>query len=223
MPPCRLVHTTAPQPGAIAILQLIGDSTGIMRTLTGINDWPIGRARLASFDDIDEGLAGRPAPDITQLMPHGGPRVVSRLTRRLIQLGAQPSQADVDPETLYPEAVDRYEAIALAAVARAHSPLAIDLLLDQPRRWRAQPALSDSDLARSGRLNRLIDPPIVVVAGPANVGKSTLSNALLGRSMSIALDLPGTTRDYTTGRVELAGLVADWYDTPGTPGTPGTP
>ncbi len=215
MPPCLLVQTTPTQPGAIAILQLIGDSAAILRTLTGIDDWPIGRARLASFEDIDEGLAGRPAPDVTQLMPHGGPRVVSRLTRRLIELGAQPSDADVDPERVYPEAADRCEALALAAVARAHSPLAIELLLDQPRRWRAQPALSDSDLTRSRRLNRLIDPPIVVVAGPANVGKSTLSNALLGRSMSIALDLPGTTRDYTTGRIELAGLVADWYDTPG--------
>ncbi len=195
MPPCLLVQTTPTQPGAIAILQLIGDSAGIMRTLTGIDDWPIGRARLASFEDIDEGLAGRPAPNVTQLMPHGGPRVVDRLTRRLIELGAQPSEADVDPERVYPEAADRFEALALAAVARAHSPLAIELLLDQPRRWRAEPALSDSDLARSRRLNRLIDPPIVVVAGPANVGKSTLSNALLGRSMSIALDLPGTTRD----------------------------
>ena len=27
--------------------------------------------------------------------------------------------------------------------------------------------------------------------------------------------MPGTTRDYTTGRIELAGLVVDWYDTPG--------
>jgi tRNA U34 5-carboxymethylaminomethyl modifying GTPase MnmE/TrmE len=33
--------------------------------------------------------------------------------------------------------------------------------------------------------------------------------------MSIALDLPGTTRDYVGGRIELAGLVVEWYDTPG--------
>ena len=56
---------------------------------------------------------------------------------------------------------------------------------------------------------------IVVVAGPANVGKSTLSNVLIGRSMSIASDRPGTTRDYTAGRINLGGLVVDWYDTPG--------
>jgi tRNA modification GTPase len=53
------------------------------------------------------------------------------------------------------------------------------------------------------------------LAGPPNVGKSTLSNALVGRSMSIAVDMPGTTRDYTAARIELAGLVVNWHDTPG--------
>ena len=75
--------------------------------------------------------------------------------------------------------------------------------------------LTEQDLARSRRLNRLIDPPLVVVVGAANVGKSTLSNALFGRSMSITADVPGTTRDYTSGRIDLAGLVVDWHDTPG--------
>ncbi len=78
-----------------------------------------------------------------------------------------------------------------------------------------QVSLSEEDRARSRCLNRLIDPPLVVVVGAANVGKSTLSNALFGRSMSITADRPGTTRDYTSGRIELAGLVVDWHDTPG--------
>jgi tRNA modification GTPase len=110
---------------------------------------------------------------------------------------------------------DRFEALALAALARARSPLAVDLLMDQPRRWRLQPALSEEDEARSRRLNRLIDPPMVVLAGPPNVGKSTLSNALLGRSMSIAHDQPGTTRDYTAALFDLVSLVVRWHDTPG--------
>jgi GTP1/Obg family GTP-binding protein len=120
---------------------------------------------------------------------------------------------------LYPEASDRFEALMLAALARAQSPLAIDLLLDQPRRWRrirrARRQLSEEDLARSTRLNRLIEPPVAVLAGQPNVGKSTLSNALLGRAMSIAYDMPGTTRDYTAGWIDLAGLVVSWHDTPG--------
>lgn len=215
-----LLHATATRPGAIAILQLIGDSRDVVRQLTSIDDWPIGTLRLVDFEGIDEGLAVRLTADVTELMPHGGPRVIQRLTARLLELGAELADpAALDPQLMYPEASDRFEALALHAVSRAHSPLGIDLLLDQPRRWREFVAsgarLSDEDRARSQRLNRLIDPPIVVLAGRPNVGKSTLSNALLGRAMSISSDLPGTTRDYTAGRIDLAGLVVDWHDTPG--------
>ncbi len=223
-PQCSFVLTTGREPGAIAIVQLIGETEGVLRSLTGVSEWPIGRMRLVDFDGIDEGLAGRLGERVAQVMPHGGPRVVQRLLGRLLELGVEAAPADdVDPCDLYPEAADRYEALALAAVARAASPLAFDLLLDQPRRWRKRPRPTPDVLARSRRLDRLIEPPLVVLAGPPNVGKSTLSNALLGRSMSIALEGPGTTRDYTSGRIELAGLVVDWHDTPGiTPGvTPG--
>ena len=214
---CRVLAATAARPGAIAILQLEGDVEAALRALTGIADWPAGRARLVRFGDIDRGLAVRLTEQVAQLMPHGGPRVVQRLRAWMDRLGITAASCDEIPPLLaFPEAADRFEAIALVAVARAASPLAIDLLLDQPRRWRAPGAGADAECrARSKRLNYLIDPPIVVVTGPVNVGKSTLSNALVGRSMSIATDLPGSTRDYTSGRIELAGIVVDWHDTPG--------
>ena len=229
-PQCRLLVTTSTRPGAIAILQLVGQVLPILNALTGTNDWRIGHARFIGFDEIDEGIAVRLTEDIAQLMPHGGPRVLQRLTQRLAELGVDLDAAlQANPAELYPEAADRFEAIALAALARAASPVAIDLLLDQPRRWRnltpppsqgggrevGSISLTEEDVARSHRLNRLIDPPLVVVVGAPNVGKSTLSNALLGRSMSITADRPGTTRDYTSGRIELAGLVVNWHDTPG--------
>jgi tRNA modification GTPase len=170
---------------------------------------------------IDHGIAGRLNEQTAQLTPHGGPRVIQRLTARLRELGATtaPALGDVDPLHLYPEAADRIEALTLLAMARAESPMAIDPLLAQPPRWRDTlrqgRTPGAADIARSTILNRLIRPPMVVLAGASNVGKSTLSNALLGRSMSIAADVPGTTRDYVAGRLELAGLVVDWHDTPG--------
>lgn len=216
---------TARSPGAIAIIQLFGDSLHALSDLTDVSDWPLGRLRLVTFraragEPIDEGLAARITSTIAQLMPHGGPRVIQRLAARLDELGWRTiNHHAIDPLDLYPEAGDRFEALALHAISRAASPLAIDLLLDQPSRWRElnrlRASLTHDDVARSARLNRLIEPPRVVLAGPPNVGKSTLSNALLGRAMSITLDQPGTTRDYTAAPIDLAGLVAHWHDTPG--------
>ena len=213
----RVVPATGRQPGAIGILQLVGDVEPLLSALTGVDDWPAGRARLTPFAGIDEGLAIRLSGSLAQLMPHGGPRVMQRLVAWLAEGGAviETDPAALPAEDLYPEATDRFEALALAAVARAASPLAVKLLLAQPAVWRGRPRLSEADRARSRRLDHLVDPPVIVLAGPANVGKSTLSNVLIGRSMSIAADLPGTTRDFTSGRIELGGLVVDWHDTPG--------
>jgi tRNA modification GTPase len=206
---------TPPGPGAIAIFNLRGDVAPVLERLTGHGDWPVGIARAVTFEAIDDGLAARVDVDTFQLMPHGGPRVIQRLGARLAALGGRRHDRD-DPRSLYPEATSHVEACMLDALARAQSPLAIDLLLDQPRRWRVQPPVADdAALARWRRLDRLVTPPVVVLAGPPNVGKSTLGNRLLGRAMSIEADLPGTTRDYVGARVELAGLVVDLYDTPG--------
>jgi tRNA modification GTPase len=213
---CRFLRTTAPTPGAIAIIQLLGDVEPVLAAMTGIDDWPVGRVRLSNLGGVDEGFAGRAAGDVAELMPHGGPRVLQRLIARLRGLGAEPAgSAEAKPERLYPEARDEVEAAVLEALAGACSPLAIDLLLDQPRRWRSKPVLTVEDEARSRRLNQLLAPPVVVLAGPPNVGKSTLSNALLGRTMSIAIDEPATTRDYTAGLIDVGGLVVQWHDTPG--------
>lgn len=209
---------TAGAPGAVALIELTGDARGIVARLTGVADWPVGVLRHARLGEIDDGVAGRISAGLWWIMPHGGPRVLQRLTQRLADEGARLVR-EIDPAIAWPEAESRDEALALTALSRAASPPAVDLLLDQPRRWaqhRADPRESLESIAdRSRVLNRLLDPPLVVLAGRPNVGKSTLSNSLLGRRASIEADEAGTTRDYVVSRLDLAGLVVHWCDTPG--------
>src|SRR6185295_9068425 len=84
---------------------------------------------------------------------------------------------------------------------------------DQPRRWQGAPPREAGE--RDRVLRRLIDPPLVVALGPPNVGKSSLVNALAGRSVSIVADEPGTTRDHVGVMLDLGGLVVRYVDTPG--------
>lgn len=61
----------------------------------------------------------------------------------------------------------------------------------------------------------LTRPWRVVLAGPPNVGKSTLLNALAGYDRAIADPTPGTTRDAVTARVTIEGWPMEVVDTAG--------
>ena len=55
----------------------------------------------------------------------------------------------------------------------------------------------------------------VVIAGPPNAGKSTLFNALVGRSAALVSPIAGTTRDYLTAEVDWHGIPLELVDTAG--------
>jgi len=211
---CTFRCVSPPGPGAIAMFVLCGAVHDVLASLTGRRIWREGVPRYTRFGEVDRGIAFVEGEERAWLMPHGGPHIIARLHDLLLAVGATPAD---EPSGLaaFPEARDECEALMLAAIARLEGELGLDLLLDQPRRWRAAREVTQEDRDRSARLNRLFHAPLVVVAGAANVGKSTLSNRLAGRSMSIEADLPGTTRDYVAARVNLRGLIVNWVDTPG--------
>jgi len=55
-------------------------------------------------------------------------------------------------------------------------------------------------------VERLRDGVRVAIAGPPNVGKSTLINALVGREAAIASPIAGTTRDLIEAPVNIDGI-----------------
>ena len=55
----------------------------------------------------------------------------------------------------------------------------------------------------------------VVIAGPPNAGKSSLFNALLGRSRAIVTEIPGTTRDALEAMVDTGKWPLRLVDTAG--------
>lgn len=76
------------------------------------------------------------------------------------------------------------------------------LLADQLLRWRSLGL-------------HLTVPWRVVIAGPPNVGKSSLVNALAGHRRSVVSDVPGTTRDVVTTQLAVDGWPVELSDTAG--------
>lgn len=70
-------------------------------------------------------------------------------------------------------------------------------------------------LAAEGRSERLRDGLVVTIAGPPNVGKSTLMNQLARREVAIVSPHAGTTRDFIEVQLDLDGYPVTVIDTAG--------
>ena len=71
-------------------------------------------------------------------------------------------------------------------------------------------------LAGQGRAGRVVrEGRLVVIVGRPNAGKSSLFNALVGSARAIVTEIPGTTRDVLTERVDINGLAVTLVDTAG--------
>ena len=55
----------------------------------------------------------------------------------------------------------------------------------------------------------------IAILGRPNAGKSTLLNYLAKREIAIVTEIPGTTRDVLSVKLDLNGLACIIYDTAG--------
>ena len=126
------------------------------------------------------------------LMAEGGlRRQILAWRERLLELSAR-AEAAID--YVDDDSVDPDPALAEGCAALAH----------EIGEWLARP-----------RSEPLRDGVRVVLAGPPNVGKSSLLNALTGHDRAIVTDEPGTTRDSIDVSVALGGVPLLLTDTAG--------
>lgn len=93
----------------------------------------------------------------------------------------------------------------------------IDLLADAQLEARLDEVVAAlAALLADGRQGRVLREGLdVVIAGPPNVGKSSIMNRLLAEDRAIVTDLPGTTRDVLAADLEVDGVAVRLSDTAG--------
>jgi small GTP-binding protein len=206
------IETPVNAVGAVSIITICSDDLDALTNQLGLGTIGIGQMTLRTVLGLDEALIARFDQGSIMMMPHGGIGNTRAISRALTNAGVLMKPVD-DPCVMYPEAQDIHEARMLATLARAPSPLAVDVLLGHLDRCRSGLSTEHSD--KQSQLDHLINPALVVMVGRANIGKSSLVNALAGSSVAMVADHEGTTRDHVGVMLELGGLVVRWVDTPG--------
>lgn len=212
----HIIETPPNAIGAVSVIRVVAEDISQVLDTLDIRPMKPGQIRLVSILGLDEALVARFDSSSLLIMPHGGIGITRAVSNALNEAGIESEDLN-DLEHQYPEAQDIHEARMLEALSRATSPLAVDLLLKQPDRWRSldEDEYQSHERSVNPYLDRLVHPPIVVAVGRANIGKSSLVNALAGDSVAMVSDYAGTTRDHVGVMLNLAGLVVRWVDTPG--------
>ncbi len=177
----------------------------------------------------EELVVARTADDMVEIHCHGGVQASRRILRHLEEAGCRPITWQQWPSI---QQADPLSAQARHLLPEAPTERAALHLWDQCQGalWREVGqlvALLESDRAAeaASRIERLLQlapvglhlarPWSVVLAGPPNVGKSSLLNRLVGYQRAIVLDMPGTTRDVLHATTALEGWPVQFSDTAG--------
>jgi tRNA modification GTPase len=236
--PLRLIQLTPPGRSAVATLRIEGPGAvetvaAHVRTRSGRSphDFPADRLVVGRFGGSqgEEVVLRRTADGAVELHCHGGLAAVARIEHDLVQAGCRPLSWQ---EWVRGQEADPIAAAARIALAEARTARTAAILLDQyrgalGRALRAIEAELGGGRTASARRQldslralaplglHLVRPWQVVVAGPPNVGKSSLINALAGYPRAIVHWAPGTTRDALTAPTVLDGWPVELCDTAG--------
>lgn len=189
-----------------------------------------------TIDQVVVSVHGSGAGTLARVCCHGGVRVVQRIVLRLEQCGAMSCPAE-DIVSLAWHTTGAMDVEVISQLVQARTATAARYVLTQKQSHGLAGGMRQVGQVLSGRPDRasiesmlsdvarwlavwrsarqLFEPARVVLAGPANAGKSTLCNALAGRSASLASEYSGTTRDWVGVSIQVSDVPFDMIDTAG--------
>jgi tRNA U34 5-carboxymethylaminomethyl modifying GTPase MnmE/TrmE len=162
---------------------------------------------------------------------HGNPLLVRKIVQLFVRYGAQvetiepmirESTAWATNNTIEREAyVEQLKAVTMEGVKIIQSQIGGGLsamvkgwlnnsVSIEKIREQCREILNRSQIAR-----RIIHGVKIILAGPANSGKSTLLNTLAGSQKALVSDIAGTTRDWVSVLIHTGPLRAEIVDTAG--------
>jgi len=242
MRPLRATVLTPPGTGAIGVVRLQGEQTiqhfnTFFQPASGrpLSETDGDRLRYGHFtcdgeviDDIIATCLKSGGEETVDISAHGGVRIIERILLALAGIGAiveeHPTTRSAWPAAsmLEREALEAIlmaktkRAVCFAAAQRRLLPEAIGRLanavVSDPSGVRRElQAIAE----RYSAARLLIEGLNIAVVGPPNAGKSTLMNRWVGREAAVVSPQPGTTLDWVTHDVEVAGFPVTLIDTAG--------
>ncbi|PQO36695.1 GTPase [Blastopirellula marina] len=232
---------TPPARGAIATVAVRGPAAVEWsdRFFTSLSKTPLCQAKAgrilvgnwqASDEDLGEELVvAKLASDYIEIHCHGGVQASRRITRHLESVGCEigtwqdwtrqkaPDAIVAEAQAALPEAATKQAALHL--LDQAQGALSREVVAIIAAIEAANFEIADQQIAQLLQLGpfglHLTRPWSVVLAGPPNVGKSSLLNKMIGYDRAIVLDMPGTTRDVLHATTALDGWPVQFSDTAG--------